>query len=109
MELLSQRITVGTISVEIAVHDLSFRMGFLPGKVPTDHLYVRLTAHDAMGVRLWTTPLLTEKGKIKAFSSVAEAILNAKERISTHDDDKVDPKIQTDPYGPSANSARAPS
>lgn len=85
MELLSQKITVDNLTVEISVHDLSFRMGFHPGDIPVNHLYVSLTARDHLGTRLWTTPLLTEDGKIKAFSSVAEAMNDARARISAKD------------------------
>ena len=86
MELLSQKITVDNLMVEISVHDLSFRMGFHPGDVPINHLYVNLTAHDHLGARLWTTPLLTHDGKIMAFSTIAEALSEARARIGATKD-----------------------
>lgn len=86
MQLLSQKVTVDGLTVEISVHDLSYRMGFRPGDIPMNHLYVRLTAYDGLGTRLWTTPLLTDGGKTKAFSSVTEAMSDAKARIGVQQD-----------------------
>jgi hypothetical protein len=86
MELLTQKVTVDGLTVEISVHDLSFRMGFNMAEVAMNHLYVSLTARDLMGVRLWTTPLLTRDGKIKMYSTVAEAISDAKTRIGVRKD-----------------------
>ena len=81
MQLLSQKVTVDSLTVEISVHDLSYRMGFRADDVPRNHLYVRLTAYDDFGTRIWTTPLLTDGGKTKAFSTIAEAMTDAKTRI----------------------------
>lgn len=82
MQLLSKKIVVDNITIEIAVHDLSFRMGFLEGETPTDHIYVRLTAWDMLGVRLWETPFLADNGKIKAYSSAQEAFADVSKRLS---------------------------
>ncbi len=83
MQLLSKKIVVDNITIEITVHDLSFRMGFLEGETPTDHMYVRLTAWDSAGVRLWETPFLAGDGKIKAYSSVQEAFADVSKRLSS--------------------------
>jgi hypothetical protein len=64
-------------------------MGFQPGDVPMNHLYVSLTAHDDLGTRLWSTQLLTDDGKVKAFSTISEAMAEAKERIGVQVDRKV--------------------
>lgn len=83
MQLLSKKIVVDNITIEITVHDLSFRMGFLEGETPTDHMYVRLTAWDSGGLRLWETPFLADDGKIKAYSTVREAFADVSDRLSS--------------------------
>ena len=88
MELLSQKILVDNLTVEISVHDLSFRMGFRPGDIPINHLYVSLTARDAAGTRLWTTPLLSDTGKIETYSTVTDALADAKARLGIRQDMK---------------------
>ena len=82
MELLSQKVVRGKITIEICVHDLSYRMGFLPDQEPKDHLYVNLIAKDPGGRKIWTTPILTEDGKVKPYSSISDALNDAKKRIS---------------------------
>lgn len=89
MQLLSKKIVVENINIEITVHDLSFRMGFREGEIPTDHMYVRLIAWDSAGVKLWETPFLAEDGKIKAFSSVQEAFADVFNRLSSVQPDLV--------------------
>lgn len=86
MELLSQKVVVEDLTVEIKIHDLSYRMGFRHGDQPTDHLYVTLTARDFSGRRIWTTHLLRDDGKIKPFSTVAEALSEARARIGVKPD-----------------------
>jgi hypothetical protein len=81
MELLSQNVVVENLLIEISVHDLSFRMGFPEGVEPSNHLYVNLTAKDHSGARVWSTPLLTTNGKVKAFSSLDEALKEARARL----------------------------
>ena len=81
MELLSQKISIAGLTLEIAVHDLTFPIGFEPGDVPVNHLYVNITGRDASGVRVWTTPLLDDNGKVKAYSTVSDALADAKLRI----------------------------
>ena len=86
MELLAQKVVVDNLTVEITVHDLSYRMGFPEGVIPKNHLYVSLTARDHLKRRIWTTPLLTDDGKIKPFSSISEALFDAKLRIGARPD-----------------------
>jgi hypothetical protein len=81
MEVLSQKFVADTLTIEISIHDLSYRMGFAPGTEPQNHIFVNVTAKDALGTRLWSTPLLSDDGKIKAYSSVSEALTDAKIRI----------------------------
>ena len=83
MQLLSKKVIIDNIKIEITVHDLSFRMGFRDGETPTDHMYVRLTAWDSGGVRMWETPFLADNGKIKAYSSVHEALGDVSNRLSS--------------------------
>ena len=82
MELLSQKVTLGKLSIEICVHDLSYRMGFLPDEEPRDHLFVNLIAKDEAGRKIWNTPILTDDGKVKPYSTVSEALEDAKRKIS---------------------------
>jgi hypothetical protein len=81
MEVLSQKFVADNLTIEISVHDLSYRMGFAPGVEPQNHIFVNVMAKDVAGTRLWSTPLLSDDGKIKAYSSVAEALTDAKTRI----------------------------
>jgi hypothetical protein len=81
MEVLSQKFVADNLTIEISIHDLSYRMGFAPGVEPQNHIFVNVTAKDDSGVRLWSTPLLSDNGKIKAYSSVSEALNDAKTRI----------------------------
>jgi len=83
MEVLSQKIVVGNLTIEISIHDLSYRMGFSADEQPKNHLFVNIIARDVTGVRLWSTPLLSDDGKIKAYSSVSEALNDAKVRINS--------------------------
>jgi hypothetical protein len=82
MELLSQKISFGKLTIEIRVHDLSYRMGFRADEEPRDHLFVNLVAKDSDGRKIWTTPILSENGKVKPYSTVADALLDAKRKIS---------------------------
>lgn len=82
MELLSQKVALGKITIEICIHDLSYRMGFLPDEEPKDHLFVNLIAKDNGGRKIWTTPILTEDGKVKPYSSITDALGDARRRIS---------------------------
>ena len=81
MELLSKKISVGQITITIVIHDLSFRMGFGPEDKPTNHLFVTLTATDQLGAKVWTTPVLSENGKVRAYSTINEALEDAERRI----------------------------
>lgn len=81
MELLSQIIVVGHLTIEISVHDISHRMGFRDGDEPSNHLFVNLSAKDNMGQRVWTTHLLSEDGKVMPFSDVSSALDEAKRRV----------------------------
>jgi hypothetical protein len=81
MELLSQTVVVGHLTIEISVHDISYRMGLREGAEPRNHLFVNLSARDNMGKRVWVTPLLSDDGKIMAFSTVSEALGEAKRRV----------------------------
>ena len=81
MQLRSQKIVVENLTVEISVHDLSFRMGFRENDIPVNHLYVSLTARDFHGKRIWTTPLLSDDGKVQAFSTVSDAFAHARIRL----------------------------
>jgi hypothetical protein len=82
MELLSQKISFGRLTIEIRVHDLSYRMGFGADEEPRDHLFVNLIAKDTDGRKIWTTPILSEDGKVKPYSTVADALSDAKRKIS---------------------------
>jgi hypothetical protein len=82
MELLSQKVLSGDIIIEICVHDLSYRMGFLPDQEPHDHLFVNLVAKDKQGRKVWNTPILAENGKVKPYSTVSDALLDARRKIS---------------------------
>jgi len=82
MELLSQKITLGKLTIEICVHDLSYRMGFLPDEEPTNHLFVNLIAKDDRGRKVWNTAILSEDGKVKPYSTVTDALFDAKRKIS---------------------------
>jgi hypothetical protein len=82
MELLSQKIKIGKITIEICVHDLSYRMGFLPNEEPVDHLFVNLIAKDEQGRKIWNTPILSDDGKVKPYSSVTDALDDARRKIS---------------------------
>lgn len=86
MEVLSQKIIAENLTIEISIHDLSYRMGFAPGAEPRDHIFVNVIGKDVSGVRLWSTPLLSDDGKIKAYSSVADALTDAKIRINSRSD-----------------------
>jgi hypothetical protein len=85
MELLSKKVTIDGLVIEISIHDLSYRMGFRPGDIPINHLFVSFTAQDHRGTRLWTTPLLTDEGKVKPYSSVTEALSDAMARIGVQE------------------------
>ena len=82
MELLSKKVAVGKLTIEICVHDLSYRMGFLPDEDPKDHLFVNLVAKDGFGRKVWTTPILCDDGKVKPYSTVTEALSDANKKIS---------------------------
>ncbi len=82
MELLSQKVVIGNLTIEICVHDLSYRMGFLPGEEPQDHLFVNLIAKDQSGRKIWNTPILSDDGKVKPYSSISDALADAKRKIS---------------------------
>jgi hypothetical protein len=81
MELLSQKIRSGELTIQITVHDLSYRMGMTENADIQNHLYVTLAASDKLGKRLWTTRVLSEDGKVKTYSSVSEALSDVKLRI----------------------------
>lgn len=81
MELLSQKLNVGKITIEICVHDLSYRMGLPENEVHENHLFVNLIAKDAGGRRIWSTPVLSENGKVKPYSTVSDALEDARRRI----------------------------
>ena len=83
MELLSQKVVTDNVVIEITVHDLSYRMGFRDGDQPVDHLYVSLAAKDGVGRRVWSTPLLGGDGRVQPFSTVSEALAEAKARIGS--------------------------
>ena len=87
MQLLSKKVTIDNITIEISVHDLSFRMGFRDGETPKDHMYVRLTARDASNVQLWETPFLADNGKIRAYSSVQEALSDVTRELAAKESD----------------------
>ncbi|HYF67285.1 MAG TPA: hypothetical protein VD884_04075 [Ohtaekwangia sp.] len=82
MEILSKEFAIGNLRLEISVHDLSYRMGLAPDEIHQNHLYVNVTAKDKSGRRLWVTPILSKDGKVKAYSSVNEALNDAKQKIS---------------------------
>jgi hypothetical protein len=82
MELLSQKVQHGNLTIEICVHDLSYRMGFGPDEEPKDHLFVNLIAKDKGGRKIWNTPILSEDGKVKPYSTVSDALLDARRKIS---------------------------
>jgi hypothetical protein len=82
MELLKQKITIDKLTIEITVHDLLYRLSAQEIDVPKNHLYATITARDQLGLRIWTTPMLSEDGKIKAYNSVGEALSDAKRRLS---------------------------
>jgi hypothetical protein len=82
MELLSQKVQVGKLTIEICIHDLSYRMGFLPDEEPKDHLFVNLVAKDNSGRKVWSTPILSEDGKVKSYSTVSDALSDARNKIS---------------------------
>ena len=91
MELLSQKVILDKLTIEICVHDLSYRMGFLPDEEPSNHLFVNLVAKDAAGRKVWTTPILTEDGKVKPYSTVSEALEDARRKISESSPQIIDP------------------
>jgi hypothetical protein len=82
MELLSQKIILGKLTIEICIHDLSYRMGFLPDEEPTQHLFVNLVAKDEQGRKVWNTPILSDDGKVKPYSTINDALEDAKRKIS---------------------------
>ena len=82
MELLSQKVVLDKITIEICVHDLSYRMGFRPDEEPQNHLFVNLIAKDRAGRKVWDTPILAEDGKIKPYSTISDALDDAKRKIS---------------------------
>lgn len=82
MELLSQKVRHGSINIEIRVHDLSYRMGFLPHDEPNNHLFVELVAKDLQGRKVWETPILSEDGKVKPYSTVNDALSDARKKIT---------------------------
>jgi hypothetical protein len=81
MELLSQKVNVGKLTIEICVHDLSYRMGLTDDQDRRDHLFVNLVAKDTTGSKIWATPILSETGKVKPYSTVTEALSDARKRI----------------------------
>jgi hypothetical protein len=81
MELLSQKVNVGNLTIEICVHDLSHRMGLPENETHKDHLFVNLVARDAFGARVWSTAILAEDGKVQPYSTVSEALADARRRI----------------------------
>jgi hypothetical protein len=82
MELLSQKVQLGRINIEICVHDLSYRMGFQAQEDPWDHLFVNLIARDQQGRKVWNTPILNEDGKVKPYSTITDALADARKKIS---------------------------
>jgi hypothetical protein len=82
MELLSKKVVLDNITIEICVHDLSYRMGFQPDEDPQNHLFVNLIAKDRGGRKIWDTPILAEDGKVKPYSTITDALEDAKRKIS---------------------------
>lgn len=81
MEIYFKEINKGPLNFELSVHDNSIvenPMESDNNSHPPFHVYI--TARDEESRKIWKTPLMIE-GKIKAYSSIDEAIEDARDKI----------------------------
>jgi nitrogen-specific signal transduction histidine kinase len=85
MEVYNKVIQVGSLKIEISISD---RTNTILYQSPSDHqtvatnpYYVNLTARDEDDKRIWQTPVMDDHGEVKFYTSVYEAIEDARRKL----------------------------
>jgi hypothetical protein len=75
MEIYYEEISRGKVNFEVSVHDTNDRnmLAMTPDSL-TPPFFVFLTARDEASRTIWSTPVMSEQGKMKSYESVDEAI-----------------------------------
>jgi hypothetical protein len=91
MEVFSKEFKVGLLRIEMSVQD-SFRHVVTneAGSYTLKNFTVYLTAHDIDGRRIWVTPIMDSHGQVKIYSSVEEAVLDARHKLGIQSASTVD-------------------
>jgi hypothetical protein len=82
MEIYFKEINKGQLNFELSVHDETAPDNpviEVPATQPPFHVYI--TARDEESRKIWKTPLMIE-GKIKSYTSIEEAMEDARNIIS---------------------------
>jgi signal transduction histidine kinase len=85
MEVYNKVIQVGSSKIEISISD---RTNTILYQSPSDHqtavtnpYYVNLTARDEDDKRIWQTPVMDDRGEVKFYASIYEAIEDARRKL----------------------------
>ena len=85
MEIYCQEISRGVVSFEISIHDAFEQNSLAIGHSVTEPpFHVFLTARDSGLRKIWSTPILSEEGSLKAFDSFDDALKEADHMIGPH-------------------------
>jgi hypothetical protein len=81
MEIFYQEINKGNLNIEVSVHDDSQDVNLaIPDSDSHPPFHVFLTARDEASRKIWTTPVM-EKGTLKSYQSITEAVEDAKKKL----------------------------
>jgi hypothetical protein len=91
MEVYNKAVQVGSLKLEISISDRSNTILY---QSPEEHeaslaspYFINLSARDENDKRIWQTPVMDDHGEIKYYSSVYEAIEDAKNKLGDAGDE----------------------
>lgn len=91
MEVYNKAVQVGSLKLEISISDRSNTILY---QSPEEHeaslaspYFINLSARDENDKRIWQTPVMDDHGEIKYYSSVYEAIEDAKSKLGDAGDE----------------------